>query len=90
MFCKNCGKQISDVAAFCPYCGAKREESRQEVIEQPVVNETSVSVNSENGDAVPVYKRKNKAALLVGFIPLIYLIVTEFIIYMVLMQMNVR
>ncbi len=90
MFCKNCGKQISDVAAFCPYCGAKREESRQEVIEQPVVNETSVSVNSENGDAVPVYKRRNKAALLVGFIPLIYLIVTEFIIYMVLMQMNVR
>ncbi len=89
MFCKNCGKQISDVAAFCPYCGAKREESRQEVIEQPVVNETSVSVNSENGDAVPVYKRRNKAALLVGFIPLIYLIVTEFI-YMVLMQMNVR
>ena len=90
MFCKNCGKQISDVAAFCPYCGAKREESRQEVIEQPVVNETSASVNSENGDAVPVYKRRNKAALLVGFIPLIYLIVTEFIIYMVLMQMNVR
>lgn len=89
MFCKNCGKQISDVAAFCPYCGAKREESRQEAIEQPVVNEASVSVNSENGDAVPVYKRRNKAALLVGFIPLIYLIVTEFI-YMVLMQMNVR
>ena len=89
MFCKNCGKQISDVAAFCPYCGAKREESRQENIEQPVVNEASVSVNSENVDAVPVYKRRNKAALLVGFIPLIYLIVTEFI-YMVLMQMNVR
>lgn len=89
MFCKNCGKQISDMAAFCPYCGAKREESRQENIEQPAVKETSISVNSENGDAVPVYKRRNKAALLVGFIPLIYLIVTEFI-YIVLILMNVR
>lgn len=89
MFCRNCGKQISDVAAFCPYCGAKREESVQETIAQPVVNESTVSVNSGNGDAVPVYKRRNKAAFLVGFIPLIYLIVTEFI-YMVLMQMNVR
>ena len=22
MFCKNCGKEIKDTAAFCPYCGA--------------------------------------------------------------------
>lgn len=22
MFCKNCGKQIDDRAAFCPHCGA--------------------------------------------------------------------
>ena len=23
MFCKNCGKEISDDAAFCPHCGTK-------------------------------------------------------------------
>ena len=24
MFCKNCGRQIPDNAAFCPACGTKR------------------------------------------------------------------
>ena len=25
MYCRNCGKQIDDAAAFCPYCGAKTD-----------------------------------------------------------------
>lgn len=32
MYCNNCGKEIKDGAAFCPYCGAKTsvgESSRQ-------------------------------------------------------------
>jgi uncharacterized membrane protein YvbJ len=27
MFCYNCGKQINDGAGFCPYCGAKLNQS---------------------------------------------------------------
>lgn len=27
MYCKNCGKQTSDTANFCPYCGARRTEN---------------------------------------------------------------
>ena len=26
MFCKNCGKELADDAAFCPVCGTKRTE----------------------------------------------------------------
>jgi len=26
MFCSNCGKQVKDDMAFCPYCGAKLSE----------------------------------------------------------------
>lgn len=27
MFCKNCGKEVEENAAFCPHCGAKLDES---------------------------------------------------------------
>ena len=81
MFCKNCGRQVSDVAAFCPYCGEKITHTIQEVPEEPVINPEPVvnpapvvSGNINSDDNIPVYKRKNKAALIVGFIPLIYAI----------------
>ena len=30
MFCKKCGKQISDGVQFCPNCGASQESSAKE------------------------------------------------------------
>ena len=88
MYCTKCGKETSDGASFCPYCGAvieqaapeKIPESTPERIPEPVPamnrnNEAPVRVpvvNIENqNEELPVYKRKNKAAFLVGFIPVI-------------------
>lgn len=31
MFCSNCGKEISEQAKFCKYCGAKTEKIQQEM-----------------------------------------------------------
>lgn len=35
MFCKYCGKQIDDNAAYCPYCGSQQKE---EVVGEVVSN----------------------------------------------------
>ena len=50
MFCKNCGKQISDTAKFCPSCGK---------IVGIVVNGTaSGSMQSVAGGSITLLKRK--------------------------------
>lgn len=28
-FCKNCGKEIDDVAVICPHCGVQQEKSQE-------------------------------------------------------------
>lgn len=88
MYCTKCGKETSDGASFCPYCGAVIEQAAPEKIPEPTPeripepvpamnrnNEAPVRVpvvNIENqNEELPVYKRKNKAAFLVGFIPVI-------------------
>ena len=30
MQCKTCGREISDTAKFCPYCGAENEINKEE------------------------------------------------------------
>lgn len=42
MFCKNCGKQIPDDAAFCPNCGAATN-----VVPPPSV---SANANTSSGE----------------------------------------
>lgn len=64
MYCRNCGKEINDTASFCPYCGATASIKRPEVKIE--------TVHRGMNEELPVYKRKNKAAFLVGFLPLIY------------------
>ncbi len=51
MFCGNCGKEISDQAGFCPYCGEKviREESSDS---QLMVAQEVFSDGSANTDAL--------------------------------------
>lgn len=85
MFCTKCGKETSDGASFCPYCGAVIEQAAPEKvperIQEPAPAMNSVKnvapaqapvVNIENqNEELPVYKRKNKAAFFVGFIPVI-------------------
>lgn len=82
MYCTNCGKETSDGASFCPYCGTviapkAPEKTPEKVPEQaPVINNAvtaqAPAVNMENqNEELPVYKRKKKGAFLVAFIPLI-------------------
>ena len=85
MYCTNCGKETSDGASFCPYCGAVIEQAAPEKIPEPapeqapvinkannVVTAQAPTVNMENqNEELPVYKRKKKGAFLVAFIPLI-------------------
>lgn len=87
MYCTNCGKETSDGASFCPYCGAVIEQAAPEKIPEPAperipapaMNSVKnvapaqapvVSIENQN-EELPVYKRKNKGAFLVGFIPVI-------------------
>lgn len=87
MYCTKCGKETSDGASFCPYCGAvieqavpeKVPEPTPERIPAPAMNSVKnvapaqapvVSIENQN-EELPVYKRKNKGAFLVGFIPVI-------------------
>lgn len=87
MYCTKCGKETSDGASFCPYCGAVIEQAAPEKIPEPAperipapaMNSVKnvapaqapvVSIENQN-EELPVYKRKNKGAFLVGFIPVI-------------------
>ena len=81
MFCTKCGKETSAGASFCPYCGAVIEQAAPEKVPERIpepaperipapVQAPVVSIENQN-EELPVYKRKNKAAFLVGFIPVI-------------------
>ena len=79
MYCKKCGKETSDAASFCPYCGAKTAAVIADMKEE-IVNPASTANKNNETEELPVYKRKNKAAFFVGFIPLIYAIIHGLII----------
>ena len=80
MYCSNCGKETSDAASFCPYCGAKTTATIPET-KIGTVNQAFFDNNGNESEELPVYKRKNKAAFFVGFIPLIYAIIHGLILY---------
>ena len=69
MYCSNCGKEINDTAGFCPYCGARKAAGMPEM--QAAVRPVPVVDNTNENEVLPVYKRKEKGALLVAFVPLI-------------------
>lgn len=39
MYCKNCGKQISDDSKFCQYCGEKQNTNEKLIIEKKSENQ---------------------------------------------------
>lgn len=86
MYCSNCGKETSEGASFCPYCGAKTAEDmpklqpRQETVRQETVSQAAYVGNDREKEELPVYKRKNKAALIVAFVPLICAILNSFVL----------
>ena len=59
MFCKKCGKQISDGIQFCPNCGASQESSAKEenaVTVQPAQNASGVQESKATGYASTALK----------------------------------
>ena len=79
MYCSNCGKETSEGASFCPYCGAKTAEDMPKIQPGPeTVSQAAYVSNDRETEELPVYKRKNKAALIVAFVPLICAILNSF------------
>ncbi len=79
MYCSNCGKETSEGASFCPYCGAKTAEDMPKLqSRQETVSQAAYVGNDRETEELPVYKRKNKAALIVAFVPLICAILNSF------------
>lgn len=78
MYCSSCGKEINDTAGFCPYCGARKAVGMPEMQAasvrpemQAAVRSVSVLDNTNENEVLPIYKRKEKTAFLVAFVPLI-------------------
>ena len=46
MICKNCGQQMPDVGAFCPFCAAPKEIPQEETVTE-VAEQTEVLVGEE-------------------------------------------
>ena len=81
MYCSNCGKETSEGASFCPYCGAKTAEDMPKIQPGPeTVSQAAYVSNDRETEELPVYKRKNKAALIVAFVPLIYAILSSVVL----------
>lgn len=81
MYCSNCGKETSEGASFCPYCGAKTAEDMPKLQpRQETVSQAAYVGNDRETEELPVYKRKNKAALIVAFVPLIYAILKSIVL----------
>lgn len=69
MYCKNCGKQLSDDAKFCHSCGSSVETPVTEQV-APTPTETAQPVCTCQCSQTPVQeiKKKNNVCCLVGFI----------------------
>lgn len=66
MYCKKCGKQITDDAKFCPYCGANISEGAPcTYAPPPQYNQYPVQNGAGNGTE---NKQTTNVCALVGFI----------------------
>lgn len=62
MYCKKCGKEISENMKFCTYCGAVQDDASSSVYSQPV------NVHDSKKKETKKKKKVTKASLLVGVI----------------------
>lgn len=54
MFCRSCGKEISQTQSFCTYCGAKAETTPIQYA-YPSVNNTQPTFNNSNTFGLPLH-----------------------------------
>ncbi len=68
MFCKKCGKELSETAKFCPQCGSTTESTEEvketvEAVEEAAeVVEEAAAVQTEETPAVTIAEMENEAA----------------------------
>ncbi len=68
MFCKNCGKEILDNAAFCTYCGAQSAtpqqpvQQPQPVYQQPTYQQPQQPVYQQPSYQQPAYQQSGYAS----------------------------
>ncbi|MGN0412438.1 MAG: transglutaminase domain-containing protein [Lachnospiraceae bacterium] len=71
MYCKSCGKEISDDGKFCPYCGV-RAAAPLSITKTNNLHQTMGTVKENEEHPVNInHSKKNKTILLIGFILLI-------------------
>lgn len=92
MFCKNCGKQISEDSRFCRYCGTLVEEIEEGKIESntktAVQNQVIESIKEEPKLKVEIIKQHSTSAKayaneVIGNLKMIGLAIVFFLIYIV-------
>lgn len=69
MFCRKCGKEISDEAKFCPYCGATTSCNDVQPDNQVVLKSNSSSKKVEvdkNSDFAGTYNWYNMTKSITG------------------------
>lgn len=74
MFCKNCGKEIKDGAAFCSECGTKAESNAFAQANQIDVGAFQ-SAMTNSGETVAVKKKSKKKWLVIGIIVLVIIVI---------------
>ena len=100
MFCKNCGKKISDDAKFCSYCGAEQnfvdcssedayQSSQKYVSKNEIISEHSIS-SSTSAEATQIAKKKPKKLIVWISIVLILAIVVAMIVIFTTKKENDR
>lgn len=67
MYCKNCGKEITDNVSYCPTCGVSTGAAPQAAAQQPVINVVNNNTNVNKGFGY-IHKKKWLAFFLCLFL----------------------
>jgi|GEM_PF-6048928 len=86
MFCKHCGKQLSDTAKFCPKCGTKMVYSPDAGSAGGHISDKSLRGTAKGviPDTIPVKKKKSKlpvAVLVCGIVAVILVALACFALF---------
>ena len=69
MYCRKCGKEVSEESAFCPHCGASLQGNLEQQTRQPViVNVVNNNSNQNTNGAGYIPKSKWAAFFLCLFL----------------------
>lgn len=69
MYCRNCGKELSDAAVICPGCGVPTDnyttQAPQQTQQPIIINNTNTNTNTTNVNVRGGYPHKSKGTALI-------------------------